>query len=124
VRAAVVTAVLVALLAAAGCGSNASQSSGASKAFCDAANSYENELQREQSSEVRDDAKQLRLVAKIAATAPASIRRDAQTFLDALSRVHQDPRLRDNPAVKRAVDNVNRFASNKCGFFNQQPQGM
>ena len=117
-------AALAALVAVSGCGSNATQSSPASRPFCDAANSYETELQREQTEGVRDTAKQISLVAKMAAAAPASIRRDAQTFLDAMRRVDHDPHLRDNPAVKRAVDNVNRFASNKCGFFNQQPQGI
>jgi hypothetical protein len=124
VRTWAVAAALAALIAVSSCASNASQSSPPSKPFCDAANSYETELQREQTDGVRDTAKQVTLVAKMAATAPASIRRDAATFLDAMRRVDHDPQLRDNPAVKRAVDNVNRFASNKCGFFNQQPQGI
>jgi hypothetical protein len=122
VRTWVVAAALAALVAA-GC-NESRPSSAAPRAFCDAANRYETELQREQTKGVRDPAKQLDLVARIAATAPASIRRDAETFLDALRRVDTDPRLRDNPGVKRAVDNVNRFASNRCGFFNQQPNGI
>jgi hypothetical protein len=122
VRTWVLAAAVLAALVAAGCGDHGQ--SGAPRAFCDAASRYETELQREQTKGARDPARQLDLVARIAATAPASIRHDARTFLDALRRVDADPRLRDNPAVKRAVDNVNRFASNRCGFFNQQPSGI
>ena len=52
------------------------------------------------------------------------MRGDAQTFLSALRQVQRDPKVRDNPTVKTAVDNVNRYASNKCGFFNTQGGGM
>jgi len=123
VRTWVLVAAALAALLAAGC-SEGGQSSGAPRAFCDAASRYETELQREQTKGARDTGKQLELVARIAATAPASIRRDAETFRDALRRVGTDPSLRDSPTVKRAVDNVNRFASNRCGFFNQQPNGI
>jgi len=123
VRTWILAAALAALVAGSAC-SGSSHSSAAPRAFCDAASRYEDELQAEQTKGVRDDAKQLPLVERLAATAPASIRRDAQTFLDAMRRVAQDPHLRDNPAVKQAVDNVNRFASNRCGFFNQQPSGI
>jgi len=116
-------AALAALLAASSC-TGSSQSGAPSRAFCDAANRYENELQREQAKGVRDTAKQVALVAHIAAAAPASVRHDAQRFLDAMRRVQQDPLYRADPSVKRAVDNVNRFASNRCGFFNQQPSGI
>jgi hypothetical protein len=123
VRTWVVAAGLAALLAAPGC-SGRGHANAPPRAFCDAAFRYETELEHEQTKGVRDPARQVELVAKIAATAPASIRRDAQTFLDSLRRVELDPRLKDNAAVKRAVDNVNRFASNRCGFFNQQPNGI
>ena len=117
-----VTAV-AALVVVAGCGGGG-KSSAPPKAFCDAASRYEDEIQREQTKGVLDTPKQVSLVAQIAATAPASIRHDALTFLDAMQRVQQDPRYRAAPSVKRAVDNVNRFASNRCGFFNQQPSGI
>ena len=55
---------------------------------------------------------------------PASIRADAQRFLQALEQVRTDPSVRNNATVKRAVDNVNRYASNRCGLFNQQPNGI
>ena len=32
-----------------------------------------------------------------------------------------DPHLKNNSAIKTAVDNVNRFASNKCGLFDLPP---
>jgi len=41
-----------------------------------------------------------------------------------LERVRTDPSVRNNATVKRAVDNVNRYASNRCGLFNQQPNGI
>lgn len=91
------------------------------KAFCDAANRYEGELDHEQTVGKVDVAKQISIVQQMAENAPPALRSDAQTFLNALQRVATDPHLRDNPAVKRAVDNVNRYASNKCGLFNIPP---
>ncbi len=108
-------------LVAAGCSSSAAA---APRAFCDAAQKYETELDREVTAGRRDIPKQIALVKVIAATAPASIHADAQTYLDAMLRVQHDPSVRDNPAIRRAVDNVNRYASSKCGFFNQQPSGV
>jgi len=123
VRTRVLVVAVAALLVAGGC-SSGGKSSAPPKAFCDAASHYEDELQREQTNGVLDTAKQVSLVAQLAAAAPASIRHDAETFLAAMQRVEQDPRYRAAPSVKRAVDNVNRFASNRCGFFNQQPSGI
>jgi hypothetical protein len=94
------------------------------KPFCENAYRYEAELEREQSDGKLDLQKQISLVRSLAATAPASIRADAQQFLQALEQVGSDPKVRDNPTVKRAVDNVNRYASNRCGLFNQQPNGI
>ena len=58
-------------------------------------------------------------------TAPEKIREDAETFVDALRRVRDDPSLAKNKQFqarrKKAVDNVNRYASNGCGFFKQDP---
>ena len=68
--------------------------------------------------------RQISLVRSLAATAPASIHADAQRFLQALEQVGTDPKVRDNATVKRAVDNVNRYASNRCALFNQQPNGI
>jgi len=91
------------------------------KAFCDAANSYEGELDHEQTVGKIDLTKQIALVQQMADHAPPSIRGDTETFLHALEQVGSDPHLRDNPKVKTAVDNVNRFASNKCGLFDLPP---
>ena len=111
---------LVALaLLAAGC-SSASKAA-PPKAFCDAANRYEGELDHEQTVGKINVAKQISIVEQMAANAPSSVRADAQTFLTSLRKVGTDPHLRDNPAVERAVNNVNRYASNKCGLFNIPP---
>jgi len=115
---------LVASACVAGCSGASSTTSTTTttfpKRFCAAATSYENELNREASRDKRDLAKQLPIVAQLAGGAPPQVRADAQTFLRALQQVTRDPKLRDNAAVKTAVDNVNRYASNKCGFFTQQ----
>jgi hypothetical protein len=66
---------------------------------------------------------QIRLVRRLVETAPAEIEADAQTFLDALEAVRVDPGdpdLRDDPDVREAVDNVNRFASQGCELFEQE----
>ncbi len=114
---------LAALVALAACGGGSS--SGAPlRPFCDAASRYESELEREAQNGKLDTARQIAIVEQLAKTAPSAVRGDAQTFLAALRQVQADPRLRDNPSVKTAVDNVNRYASNKCGFFNTQGGGM
>jgi hypothetical protein len=125
---ATVVARLLVLLVALGCvaGCSGASSTGSTtpttfpKRFCAAATNYENELNREASSDKRDVAKQLTIVAQIASTAPPQVRADAQTFLHALQDVGHDPKLRNNPSVETAVNNVNRYASDKCGFFTQQ----
>jgi hypothetical protein len=99
----------------------------APKAFCESANRYEVELEREFANGTMDVAKQISLVRQLVATAPPAIHADAQRFLDALERVQSNPSSRNDPTVKRAhrsVDNVNRYASTRCGFFDQQPSGI
>lgn len=113
--------VLLGAVALAACGGG---SSGPSTAFCAAATRYENELQREATNGKLDTTRQIGIVQQLVTAAPASIKGDAQTFLDALRHVDANPKLRDQPAIKRAVDNVNRFASNKCGLFNQSGGAM
>lgn len=100
------------------------QGSTAPKPFCESAYRYEAELEREQSHGQLDVTKQISLVRALAATAPPAIHADAQRFLHALEQVQSDPSVRNSAAVKRSVDNVNRFASNRCGLFNQQPNGI
>ena len=65
---------------------------------------------------------QIRLVRRLVETAPAEIEADAQTFLDALEAVRDDPdnpELRDDPDVREAVDDVNRYATQGCELFEQ-----
>ena len=66
---------------------------------------------------------QIRLVQRMVDTAPAKIKADAQTFVDALQRVETDPSVKDNVKIKRAVENVNRYAAQGCGFYKQQGGG-
>lgn len=127
---AAVVARVVALLAAAACvaGCSTASSTGSTsttpttfpKRFCDAATRYENELNHEATTDKRNLARQLTIVAQLANGAPPQVRADAQTFLRALQEVGHDPKVRDNPAIETAVNNVNRYASNKCGLFTQQ----
>lgn len=104
------------------------QSSSAPKPFCQNAYNYENELVQEQTNGKIDAAKQIALFKRLVATAPPAVHADAQTFLAALEKVQADPSVRNDRSVTepahRAVDRVNRYASNRCGLFNQQPSGI
>jgi hypothetical protein len=86
--------------------------------FCDAASRYDDRLSKGAKLD-----EQIRLVEKIAATAPAKIKADAETFLDALRRVESDPSVTDNPDIQRAVDKVNRYAAQGCGFYERRGGG-
>lgn len=88
------------------------------KAFCDAASRYDDRLQK--GAELDE---QIRLVERIAAAAPVKVKADAEKFLDALRRVETDPSVRDNPDIQRAVENVNRYAAQGCGFYERRPGG-
>jgi hypothetical protein len=104
------------------------ETSSAPKPFCENAYRYEAELEREGTNGKVDAAKQISLFRQIVATAPPAVHADAQRFLDALERVQADPSVRNDRSVTepahRAVDRVNRYASNRCGLFNQQPTGI
>ena len=91
----------------------------ASRAFCRAADRYNTELERAQKQGTADVERQLPLVEAIAKTAPRAIRNDAQTFADALGRVEAEPAIRDDPAVKKAVENVNRYANQACNVYER-----
>jgi hypothetical protein len=109
---------LVAVAAvAAGCSSDSKPT--ASKAFCRAADDYNSELERAQRTGTVSVDRQLPLVEELARTAPRAIANDARVFLDALKRVKTDPSVRDDRAVKRAVDNVNRFANQACNVYTR-----
>jgi hypothetical protein len=116
-RLVVVAVALVAVLLAAGCRDNGSAPK-APEAFCKAASKYDDRVQRGAKID-----EQIRLVQRMVDTAPAKIKSDAQTFVDALRRVETDPSVKDDPKVKRAVDDVNRYAAQGCGFYERQPGG-
>jgi len=108
-----ITAVVV------GC-SRGSQELEASKAFCLAADRYDSELERQQKKGKVDIDRQVERVEEIASTAPAAIVDDAQTFLDALRGVGDNPALKDDPKLREAVDNVNRYANQACGVYDRR----
>ena len=111
--------VLVAtVVLAVGCGSEGGGAPKAPLAFCKAASTYDDRL----SKGARLD-EQIRLVQGMVDTAPAKIRPDAQTFVDALRVVETDKSVRDDPKVKKAVENVNRYAAQGCGFYKSQGGG-
>ncbi len=98
----------------------------APKAFCHAANAYEEELGRQQVAYKINTARQIEKVEAIVATAPKAIRADAETFLASLRAVDAAPnakareRLQDDPDVRQAVENVNRYWNQGCGVFDRQ----
>lgn len=89
----------------------------APRAFCEAAFRYEKELERQASKGTTDIGRQIELVENLYETAPKAIRSDAKTFLDAMRRVEDDPAVRDNPRIERAVNNVNRYAAQGCDTY-------
>jgi hypothetical protein len=106
----------LAALVLVGCSSSTPK---ASKAFCLAADRYDNELERQQRRGEIDVDRQIARVKELARTAPASIADDAQVFLDALRQVEDDPSIKDDPKVRTAVDNVNRLANQACGVYSR-----
>jgi hypothetical protein len=114
-----VAAVLVVLVLSAGaCGSDGGNAPKAPLGFCKAAARYDDRL-----SKGAKLAEQIQLVQGMVDTAPARITGDAQTFVDALRRVEADPSVKDDAKVKKAVENVNRYAAQGCGFYDRQGGG-
>jgi hypothetical protein len=111
---------LVATLLVAGCRDRSSARK-PPDAFCDAAARYDERLLKGKKPSLDE---QVRLVQRMVDTAPARIKADAQTFLDALRKVDTDPSVRDDPKVEDAVDNVNRYAAQGCGFYERRPGGI
>jgi len=107
-----------AAVGAVGSGSESGDAPKAPLAFCKAAARYDDRL----SKGAKPD-EQIRLVQRMVDTAPSKIEVDAKTFVDALRRVEADPSVKDNAKVKRAVENVNRYAAQGCGFYQQQGGG-
>jgi hypothetical protein len=63
---------------------------------------------------------QIELVEEVVDTAPREIEPDARTFLEALEAIRDDPdndALRDDPEVEEAVANVERYAIDGCGLY-------
>lgn len=96
----------------------------ASKAFCRAAERYNTELERQQKRGEIDTDRQIARVEDLVAEAPPEVEADAQTFLDALRRVEDDPSIKGDPKVQEAVDNVNRFANQACGVYERRGGGL
>ena len=104
-------------LGAAGC--SREEKPPASKAFCRAADDYNTELERAKQQRDADVGRQLPLVRELARTAPKAIADDARTFVDALERVETDPSVRDDLDIRKAVDNVNRYANQACNVYER-----
>jgi hypothetical protein len=109
---------VAAAVLAVGCGSEGGDTPKAPLAFCKAASRFDDRLSRGANLD-----EQIRLVQAMVDAAPARIRPDAQTFVDALRRVETDNSVKSDPKVKRAVDNVNRYAAQGCGFYERQGGG-
>ncbi|HEU5301382.1 MAG TPA: hypothetical protein VFW06_03985 [Acidimicrobiia bacterium] len=109
----------VAAVAALGAACSTEPRPEASRAFCRAADRYNTELERAQEKGRADVERQLPLVEALAEAAPEEIRADAETFADALRRVETEPGIRDDPDVKTAVENVNRFANQACNVYER-----
>ena len=116
-RLAAAAAVLLSVALVAGCG-NSGSATKAPLPFCRAASNYDDRVTRNAKID-----EQIRLVQAMVDKAPAKIKADAQTFVDALRRGETDPSVKDDPKVKRAVENVNRYAAQGCGFYKSQSGG-
>jgi hypothetical protein len=110
--------VVVASLLLGACRPDTSSGPKPSRAFCDAASDYDDRLSKGAKLD-----EQIRLVQRMADTAPAKIKADAQTFVDALRRVESDPSVKDDSNVEQAVEDVNRYAAQGCGFYERQGGG-
>jgi negative regulator of sigma E activity len=117
-RLALAAVLLVAALVGGACSSESANAPKAPLAFCQAAARYDDRVSRNAKID-----EQIRLVQRMVDTAPAKIKANAQTFVDALRQVETDTSVKDDPRVKRAVENVNRYAAQGCGFYKQQGGG-
>jgi hypothetical protein len=113
-----VVAVVVVTLLVGACRPDTTSGPKPSRAFCDAASRYDDRLSKGAKLD-----EQIRLVQRMVETAPAKIKADTQTFVDALRRVEADPSVKDDREVKQAVEEVNRYAAQGCGFYERQGGG-
>ncbi len=91
-----------------------------SKAFCQAAYDYDTNLPKL----IGKPRKQTELVRRLAEHAPKDIAADAETYLDAMNRATDgDDSVVDNPKIQRAVENVNRRATDGCELYKQNKDG-
>jgi hypothetical protein len=91
------------------------------EAFCEAVIDLEDGLERMVSLD-----RQVRLVRRVAETAPRTIEADARVFLDAMEAVRDDPddpSLRDDPDVRDAVESVERYAIEGCELYERNGGG-
>ena len=111
----------VAALVAAGCSSERDAPDGP-LAFCRPAANYDHAL----ATKGRDLplARQIRYLRAMVAGAPPEIIADTRVFLDALERVEEDAGVRDDPKVRQAVENVNRYAAQGCEFYARRSGGI
>jgi hypothetical protein len=109
---------LISVVLVASCRESGGSAPKAPEAFCEAASKYDDRIARNAKVD-----EQIRLVQRLVDTAPAKIKADAQTFVDALRRVETDPSVKDDPKIKRAVDSVNRYAAQGCGFYKREGGG-
>ena len=116
-RIAVAATILAVAGTAAGC--SREEKPPASRAFCRAADDYNKELERAQRKREASVERQLPLVEELARTAPRAIVGDAKAFVDALRRVETDPAVRNDPSVRTAVENVNRYANQACNVYER-----
>ena len=123
-RTVVAVGLLVAAFAAlAGCSGDDSESTKLplpSKAFCQAAYDYDTNAPKL----IGKLEKQTALVQRMADHAPKDVAADAQTVLHAMQRLSAgDNSVKDKPAIKTALDNVERRAINGCALYKQNQDG-
>jgi hypothetical protein len=112
-------AVLVLVIAAVGAGCRPDgDTPKAPRAFCDAAARFDDRLSKGAKLD-----EQIRLVQRMVDTAPAKVKSDTETFVGALRRVESDPSVKDDAKVKQAVEDVNRYAAQGCGFYERRGGG-
>jgi hypothetical protein len=91
-----------------------------SKAFCNVAERWDKEIQRTQLQGKAEVKRQLPIIEDLNATAPEGIAADTQVFLDAMQRLADGDRsVVDDPEIKAAVDNVNRYTNKACNVYER-----
>jgi hypothetical protein len=111
---------IVAALALLGLACSSSEKPQASRAFCRAADDFNNEISRAKKVGKADAARQAPLVEELAVHAPKEIQTDANTFADAMRRrAEGDTSVVDDPDIEEAAANVNRYANLACNVYER-----